>query len=77
MNIGEASGATGVWAKMIRYYEETGLITFAQRSAADYRVYAENYIQTLRINRRAGSGLHGCPDQRPAFVVARPKPRKF
>jgi MerR family copper efflux transcriptional regulator len=53
MNIGEASQATGVSAKMIRYYEETGLIRPAQRSQSGYRVYAGNDIQTLRFVRRA------------------------
>ena len=53
MNIGQASDATGVSAKMIRYYEETGLIRPAARSPSGYRVYADPDIQTLRFVRRA------------------------
>ncbi len=53
MNIGEASETTGVSAKMIRYYEETGLIRPASRTQSGYRVYADNDIQTLRFIRRA------------------------
>jgi Cu(I)-responsive transcriptional regulator len=53
MNIGEASDATGVSAKMIRYYEEIGLIRPALRAQSGYRVYGESDIQTLRFVRRA------------------------
>ena len=53
MNIGQASDATGVSAKMIRYYEETGLIRPATRSSSGYRIYADPDIQTLRFVRRA------------------------
>ena len=53
MNIGEASQASGVSAKMIRYYEETGLIPPAGRTAAGYRTYGPKEVQVLRFVRRA------------------------
>lgn len=53
MNIGEASAASGVSAKMIRYYEQIGLITPAARAMSGYRVYSDNDVQTLRFVRRA------------------------
>jgi MerR family copper efflux transcriptional regulator len=53
MNIGEASKATGISTKMIRYYEAIGLISNALRTEAGYRVYSDNEIHALRFISRA------------------------
>ena len=55
MNIGEASEASGGSSKMIRYYEEIGLVRPAHRTASNYRVYGEDEVHRLRFVRRARS----------------------
>ena len=53
MNIGEASSATGVSAKMIRYYESIGLIRAPLRTGSNYRVYGDDEVHVLRFVKRS------------------------
>ncbi len=53
MNIGEAAAASGVSAKMIRYYERTSLIDPVERTASGYRVYTSSDVHSLQFIRRS------------------------
>lgn len=53
MDIGRASKASGVSVKMIRHYEAVGLLSKVARTSANYRVYRESDVHTLRFIRRA------------------------
>ena len=53
MNIGQASKLSGISSKMIRYYEQIGLLDSAKRSASGYRIYSEQDLKTLSFIKHA------------------------
>ena len=53
LDIGRASAASGVTVKMIRHYEAIGLLGKVARTYANYRVYSDKDIHTLRFVKRA------------------------
>jgi MerR family copper efflux transcriptional regulator len=67
MNIGDAAAASGVSAKMLRYYESIGLIPQAGRSSSGYRTYGDREVKTLRFIRRARD--FGLPMDRVKLLV--------
>ena len=53
MNIGQAAIASGVSAKMIRYYERIGLVGSAARTHGNYRDFGPQEVSELRFIRLA------------------------
>ncbi|MCH8502143.1 MAG: MerR family DNA-binding protein [Aliidiomarina sp.] len=49
ITISQLANATGLTAKMIRYYEANQIVPAPQRTAADYRTYGESDISTYRF----------------------------
>ena len=51
-NIGQAAMQSGVSAKMVRHYENLGLLPLVQRTDAGYRQYGPGEVHTLSFIRR-------------------------
>lgn len=82
MRIGELARKTGVPSRMLRYYEEQGLIA-PERSTNGYRDYGEHMVErVLKIRGLLDSGIPTriigsmlpCLDDQANIVVAEPDP---
>ena len=52
-DIGQVSKESGVSVKMVRHYEAIGLLKDVARTYANYRVYSDKNLHTLRFIKRA------------------------
>jgi Cu(I)-responsive transcriptional regulator len=50
--IGDLAKRTGVKVVTIRYYEQSGLLPACERTAGNYRVYAQEHLDRLHFVRR-------------------------
>ncbi|MBB5934803.1 MerR family transcriptional regulator [Streptomyces zagrosensis] len=58
MRIGELARRTGVSTRLLRYYEEQGLLA-AERDSNDYRRYAPDVVHTVqRVRELLATGLN-------------------
>ena len=53
LTIGEAAAASGLSAKMIRNYEQSGLLQKPARTDAGYRLYNQQQVQQLKFIQQA------------------------
>lgn len=53
LTIGDAAKASGLSAKMIRHYEQSGLLRKSPRTDAGYRLYNGEQVNQLRFIRQA------------------------
>lgn len=77
MRIGELSVKTGVSQRMLRYYEQEGLIT-AERSSKGYRLYGDNSVVLVRHIRNlneAGMKLNNIRSLLPCLSGEKSKPQ--
>lgn len=51
--IGEAASESGISAKMIRHYEQVGLLQEAARTLSGYRLYNQRDVHVLRFIRHS------------------------
>lgn len=69
ITIGDASRETGLSVKMIRYYEEIGLLSPVARTAAGYRTYRTSDLQRLRFIRQARELHFAMPELRSLLAL--------
>lgn len=75
LDIGRAAKASGVTVKMIRHYEALGLLRNVARTYANYRVYTERDVHTLRFIKRARTLGFGMEDIRELLSLWQNKSR--